>query len=289
MANAVLEMGSDDTVRADDGFFFGIGAFETIAVSGRAPIFLDWHMERLGSTLRYLGVAFDRVDLEDRVRRACAGLDAEGEMALKLTVTERNRLVTFRENPYVATGERRGFACDYSAVQRSASSPLAQMKTLAYAENILEKRRARERGIDEPLFLNATGEVCEGAVSNIFAVIDGEIVTSPVSCGLLPGIMRRFAIEATGAAVRPFTPAELAGASEVFFTNSLMGAMPVRRIGESVFEPGRVVHAVDEAYVREVARARRAACGDDTAARTGMSSPGAFTAADRVIEGGGRR
>ena len=114
-------------------------------------------------------------------------------------------------------------------------------------------------------------------------------MTPPVSCGLLPGIMRRFAIEATGAAVRPFTPAELAGASEVFLTNSLMGAMPVRRIGEGAFGPGHVAREVDEAYARKVARVRRAACGDGAAARTGMSSPGTPTVADRVVEGGGRR
>ena len=114
-------------------------------------------------------------------------------------------------------------------------------------------------------------------------------MTPPVSCGLLPGVMRRFAIEATGAVERSFTPAELANASEVFLTNSLMGAMPVRRIGEGAFGPGHVAREVDEAYARKVARVRRAACGDGAAARTGMSSPGTPTVADRVVEGGGRR
>ena len=32
---------------ADEGFYFGLGAFETIALKHGEPIFLDAHMERL--------------------------------------------------------------------------------------------------------------------------------------------------------------------------------------------------------------------------------------------------
>ena len=38
---------------ADDGFFFGIGAFETIAVSGQTPLFLDEHLTRMEETLKF--------------------------------------------------------------------------------------------------------------------------------------------------------------------------------------------------------------------------------------------
>ena len=99
----------------------------------------------------------------------------------------------------------------------------------------MQKRAATARGIDEPLFLNTKGQVAEGATSNIFAVIDGEVVTPPVSCGLLPGVMRDFALRVTGAKERPLMPEGLMQADEVFLTNSLIGAMPVRSIeGQSV-------------------------------------------------------
>ena len=38
---------SGSTVLADDGFYFGIGAFETIAVEEGIPQLLAWHLERL--------------------------------------------------------------------------------------------------------------------------------------------------------------------------------------------------------------------------------------------------
>lgn len=236
---------------ADDGFFFGIGAFETIAVSGQTPLFLDEHLTRMEETLKFFGIEAAHADLRALALRTCAELDPTGEWALKLAVANRNRIASTRRNPYASPNAKRAFSCDFSTVRRNESSPLTRMKTLAYAENIIEKHCARERGIDEPLFLNTHGEVAEGAVSNIFAVIAGEVVTPPVSCGLLPGIMRRLAIDLTEAIERPFTPSELATASEVFLTNSLMGAMPVTRLGETRFEPGPVSHMVNQAYAEK--------------------------------------
>lgn len=256
MGECVIGPGARARVDADDGFFFGMGAFETIAVSGGAPVLLDDHLTRLGETLRYLGIEARRADLEMMVLRACAGLGASDDSALKLTVTERNRVVSLRRNPYAAPGAKRVFRCDFADVRRNESSPLARMKTLAYAENIMEKRRARDRAVDEPLFLNTRGEVAEGAVSNVFAVIGGDVVTPPVSCGLLPGVMRHAVIGFTGAVERPITPDELLRADEVFLTNSLMGAMPVAGIGGVEFEPGSVSRDVNDAYARMVARTR---------------------------------
>ena len=91
MGECVIGPGARARVDADDGFFFGMGAFETIAVSGGAPLLLDDHLTRLGETLRYLGIEARRADLETMVLRACAGLGASDDSALKLTVTERSR------------------------------------------------------------------------------------------------------------------------------------------------------------------------------------------------------
>ena len=254
----ILAPGETCQAWADDGFFFSAGAFETIAVSGRVPIALSEHLTRMERTLGFFGINAKQHDLETLVLQACATLDSAIEWALKLTVTERNRIVSLRQNPYTELNRKQGFVCDFSMVHRNESSPLSRMKTLAYAENIIEKRRAQERGVDEPLFLNARGEVAEGAVSNVFAV-EGEVVTPPVSCGLLPGIMRQFAIKTARAAERPLLPADLTKADEVFLTNSLMGAMPVIRLDEARLKPGPVARMVNRAYAEETKRQKRVA------------------------------
>lgn len=121
MGECVIGPGARARVDADDGFFFGMGGFETIAVSGGAPVFLDDHLTRLDGTLRYLGIEARRADLETMVLRACAGLGASDDSALKLTVTERNRVVSLRRNPYAAPGAKRVFRCDFADVRRNES------------------------------------------------------------------------------------------------------------------------------------------------------------------------
>ena len=44
-------------VFADDGFYFGIGAFETIAVEDGVPQLLAWHLERLRKSLAFFKIA----------------------------------------------------------------------------------------------------------------------------------------------------------------------------------------------------------------------------------------
>jgi len=73
--------------------------------------------------------------------------------------------------------------------------------------------------------------VAEGTVSNIFAIKDGVLMTPPVEAGLLPGTVRELIIrlgdKALGCHEMNLTLSDLAAASELFITNSLMGVMPV--------------------------------------------------------------
>lgn len=43
-------------IELDDGYFFGKGAFETIKVVEKKPVFLERHLKRLYGTLEFLGI-----------------------------------------------------------------------------------------------------------------------------------------------------------------------------------------------------------------------------------------
>jgi 4-amino-4-deoxychorismate lyase len=51
-------------------------------------------------------------------------------------------------------------------------------------------RAALPEGLDEVLFLNERGEVCEGTITNLFFDRGQGMRTPPLSCGLLPGVLR---------------------------------------------------------------------------------------------------
>jgi 4-amino-4-deoxychorismate lyase len=51
-------------------------------------------------------------------------------------------------------------------------------------------RAALAEGLDEVIFLNERGEVCEGTITSIFFDRGQGMRTPPLSCGLLPGVLR---------------------------------------------------------------------------------------------------
>ncbi|MFZ5646446.1 MAG: aminotransferase class IV [Bacillota bacterium] len=246
---------------SDQGVLFGAGIFETIRVEGGRPLVLDLHLIRLSKSAGELGlkIPFGNQEMEDMIRRT-AQMNGMERGGLRLTLTGGGALtgplvfIQARPLPYGEEQYIKGFAAGFSAIRRNEGSPLVRHKTLNYFENIIARREAGASGWDEALFLNNSGELAEGSVSNIFIVIRGRVITPDVKCGLLPGVTRRRVIGACnrlGIEVeeRAVHPDELAGAEEAFLTNALMLAMPLTRIADmpvGTGTPGNITRAVME-------------------------------------------
>jgi para-aminobenzoate synthetase/4-amino-4-deoxychorismate lyase len=50
-------------------------------------------------------------------------------------------------------------------------------------------------GCDDILFWNERGEITETSIANVVINIDGELITPPVRCGLLPGTFRAWLLD----------------------------------------------------------------------------------------------
>lgn len=246
------------TVKACDGFFFGLGAFETIAVVSGRPILESYHLERLEQGLGKLGIPCrTREELHQAVVQGIEAYRRENpqyreKFALKLAADGENLLVTARPILYGDADYARGFSLRYSPIIRNETSPLTGVKSLACADNILEKRRAHRENFDEPIFLNSRGLVTEGAVSNLFGVLDGQLVTPAESCGLLPGTVRRFLLEHLPVRQMELTPDDLLRCTELFVTNALMGIMPVAKLEQHTFQSRKITEQVAEIYRHQV-------------------------------------
>ncbi len=53
-----------------------------------------------------------------------------------------------------------------------------------------QARAALPEGLDEVIFLNERGEVCDGSITSVFFDRGQGMRTPPLSCGLLPGVLR---------------------------------------------------------------------------------------------------
>lgn len=232
-------------IKPDDGYYFGIGVFETIAVEQGRMVLCSEHLARMAEGISFFGLGrtVEEAELLEFLEKQ---KESEGwkHGALKVTVSRENCVISLRPNTYTAGQYAQGFAMDFSEIRRNETSPFTYHKTLNYGECILEKRKAHERGLDELIFLNSQGQICEGCTTNIFFGKQGKVFAPPLSCGMLPGVMRQFVYEQAEKAGNPVTeqvlyPEDLEGFDECFVTNSLLGVMSGTRLGKYCF-PERI-------------------------------------------------
>jgi branched-chain amino acid aminotransferase len=218
----------------DRGLTLGDGVFETMAVCGAQISHLAAHLARLRQGLDVLG--FDAPMDDGGLQAALENVvqaNAIAEGVLRLTVTRgpapRGLAGPATPSPsLIITGTKQESgptgpvtAIIATGTRRNEHSPLSRIKSLNYLDNILALREAQAKGADEALLLNGAGNLTSASTANVFAVIDGALVTPPGSDGVLGGVMRAEVLRELGGTERTLTPDDLARASEAFLTNSL--------------------------------------------------------------------
>jgi len=231
------------------GTAHGWGVFETIKLVEGKPVFLREHFSRLQKSCIVAGIAMK--ENFDSIRQSCESVIIENRLSrgfLKIMCLKRNEdssdvVISVGEKIYGEDVYNRGLKLCYAGVLKNENSDLTYIKSTNYMENMLQIARAREKGYEEPIFINSRGELSEGAVSNIFFVKGAKIFTPSVECGLLAGIAREKAITlcrqldmevVQGGFAKDFYKTS----DEIFITNSLMGVMPVCLFEEKIFNVG---------------------------------------------------
>jgi branched-chain amino acid aminotransferase len=146
--------------------------------------------------------------------------------------------------------------------QVDPARPLAAAKTANYLASLVALAQARAAGGDEALLLGPRGDAVEAATANLFAVVDGRLLTPPLAAGPLPGVTREVVLECARslglpAPERRLPRALLARADEVFLTNSVSGVRAVAAIEGwwiAATVPGPHTYALATAYRDLVAR-----------------------------------
>ena len=228
----------------DRGLLYGDGLFETMAVTGGRPRFLDWHLERLGRGARALGFPPPDFDL---LRAEISHAVAAEPGAVKLVLTrgpgERGyrpprepsptRIVMALPWPASPVNEATsGLRLGWCRTRLSRNTALAGLKHLNRLEQVLARAEWDDGAMDEGLMQDDRGQVISATQANLLARIDGAWATPVLAeCGVA-GVMRRAFREwsaGRGAPVaeRPLGVAEVAAAEALILTNALTGARPV--------------------------------------------------------------
>lgn len=277
------EMLPDDQARVpaqDAGFQHAVGLFETaFAYHGRV-FRLDRHLARLKRSAEELGLAaaMDTAPLAQAVNQTLAANRLE-HARLRLTVTagtlsllkgEDGDALRVRQTVCVQAQAPTAFDPGYFdrgvrvRLYGQGANPFdatAGHKTLDYWARLRSLRQAAASDCAEAIWLSVTNHLASGAVSNVFLVKDGALLT-PIAHGeekpdalpapVLPGVVREAAIElaeAEGIAVekRMLTVEDLLDADEVFLTNSNWKVLPVVAVEQKDIaegKPGPVTNAL---------------------------------------------
>ncbi|MGV6876367.1 aminotransferase class IV [Pseudochelatococcus sp. B33] len=213
----------------DRGFLLGDGVYETIRVRDRQPQWLARHLARLTHGLRVIALRHD-VDLVEAVDRIITA-NALTDGSLRITVTrgpgprgiapppqpEATTLITaFAAAPPLPPAR----IIVARRTRRNAFSPLAGIKSINCLDAIVARQEAVRAGADDALLLNTHERISEATAANVFAVIDGALLTPPPDDGALPGITRARVLEVEGREAT-LTADDLKRADEVFLTSSL--------------------------------------------------------------------
>lgn len=270
----VLEEEALVSVR-DRGFLYGDGIFETLRSYNGRPFLLEDHLHRLASSAQALEIPlhYSLEELQTAVENLLR-LNRLTEALIRITLSRGESLhyglqppeeaqptLIIQAHPFHPHPEesyKQGIRLVISTYRRSTTCPLARHKTANFLAGIMAKQEAIHRGVNDALFLNTEGMVCEATVSNIFMVESGRVVTPSLQANILPGITRKKVLEicqeeGIPASEELFGTERLLKADEVFLTNSLMEVMPVSQIedkgiGRTV--PGKLTRRLMEAYKR---------------------------------------
>jgi len=270
----------------DAGVLLGAGLFETLRTYAGKSFRLGAHLARLRASGEFFRIFVRESDA--RIAETVARLvEANGVADARVRLTATRGPLALREpqgdpeqgrrvasavddeappatliitagpmTPYPAELYEKGATVVVSDIRANPDDPTVYHKTTGYLRNLLALRDAHRARATEALVFNTKGRLAEGALSNVFIVSAGRLLTPPAEEGLLAGITRAAVLELaaeTGvpAEQKPLSAREVLDADEMFLTNSIMELLPVGRVERKEIgdgRPGPVTKQLAEAY-----------------------------------------
>jgi len=201
---------------------------------GTKALLFDAHLDRLEASARYqrIPLDYDRQQLKAALR-AMILASAFGDVRFRISIA-RSRpdslLITLE--PYDPPDDGlvgQGVRCVTSGVEQR-KGPSA--KTSDWMHIRAKLQDAIAPGIYEIVLLDESGFMLEGATSNFFAIIDGQLYTA--GSGILAGISRRIVLELCQEILPLRLQAphidDLPRLHEAFLTSSSRGIIPIVEI-----------------------------------------------------------
>ncbi len=265
----------------DYGFLYGYGLFETMRAYHGKIFLLERHLKRLLGSAEAIGLAESLAGYDlDKACRDTLEANSLEDARLRLTVTGGEAesypwsgekitptvVITARPyTPFPPEKYEQGFKACVATVRHCSQSIVTAMKSLSYLVNVVARREAAAKGLDEALLLNEDGYLTEGGGCNAFFVKSSRLVTPSLASGILPGITRDMVLELADKLEIVVTEGTVGigvirQCDEAFLTNAMIEVMPLTAVsdneGNTVIigggKPGEITRQLMAAYRERV-------------------------------------
>jgi branched-chain amino acid aminotransferase len=236
----------------DHGFLYGDGIFEGIRAYSGVVFRLRQHLDRLYRSAHglLLDIPLTKQQMSEAVLATLRANNlrdsyirlivsrGEGDLGLDPRKCTRPSVIIIADHIAVYPPEMYECGLELVTLSTRRNPPQALdpgIKSLNYLNNILGKLECIRANVHEGLMLNLDGHVSEATADNLFLVQRGELVTPPVSAGILQGITREAIMELAerrGIKVKEilFFPLDVYNADECFLTGTGAEVIPVVQV-----------------------------------------------------------
>lgn len=234
----------------DRGFLYGDSVYEVFRTYNRIPFLFDEHFVRLCKSAELMGmkIPFDSDYLKSQIHQAikAAQPEAHDDVYVRYQITRGEGVIDLDPakavNPCLIIIVKavpnwpqhhydNGMSLAMAETRRNAVNSLdPNIKGGNYLNNILGLREARQLGADDCIMLDRVGYISECSNSNVWFVIDDEVVT-PLGENLT-GLTRKALVSLLQThdypvAEKALTIEDVSRASECFVTSATREVMPV--------------------------------------------------------------
>ena len=204
---------------------------ETLRLEDGRYWLLERHLERMASSARYFGFAWD-ADREAAVRAqldAVAREHAQGLWRLRLLLAARGQ-ASVQAFALAATPEPVRVALAVRPLDtQGGQHEFVLHKTTRRAH--YDAFAPAQAEVFDTLLVNERGELTEFTRGNAALRIEGQWRTPPLQCGLLPGTYRAELLAQGRLVEAVLTPADLQRAGQIAFFNGLRGWLRAQWVG----------------------------------------------------------
>ncbi|MCG8378401.1 MAG: aminotransferase class IV [Proteobacteria bacterium] len=249
----------------DRGFTFGDGVYEVIPAFNKTIFRLEEHIQRLERSLAaiYMDNPLSQNEWSSIFTKLIESTDhTEQSIYLQITrgITARDHDISLAEEPTVFIMSRPIEKNSYSEGIKAITHEdirwqYCNVKAITLLPSVLLRHRAKLQGATEAILIR-DGIVTEGAASNIFICVDGQVVTPIKDNRVLPGITRDLILEIMvdnniKCVESSIDSRLLNSADEIWLTSSTWEIVPVielddKKVGTG--KPGPVWQKINRLY-----------------------------------------